>query len=108
MKPIDPAILQRLLDERSQQVALLSRIGEALYGDRWQTQLAKALDRQMRRWVSNGIRGASRAMATGTRGPDAPARRCGPYLPGDGESWDSGTDPPMHRQLAAVGRAPKR
>jgi hypothetical protein len=33
----------------------LSKIGEALYGPRWQTYLAQDLgitDRQMRRWVS--------------------------------------------------------
>jgi hypothetical protein len=55
MKPIDPAIIRKLLDERTQQVEMLSRVGEALYGDRWQTQLAKALGisgRQMRRWAS--------------------------------------------------------
>ncbi len=35
--------------------SLLSRVGEALYGSHWQTDLAKAVgvsDRTMRRWVA--------------------------------------------------------
>ena len=54
MKPIDSAVFWKLLDRKKQQVTLLSRIGEALYGDRWQTQLAKAFgisSRTVRRWV---------------------------------------------------------
>jgi hypothetical protein len=43
MTSIDPDILWKALERDKQQVALLSRIGEALYGDRWQTQLARAL-----------------------------------------------------------------
>jgi hypothetical protein len=34
---------------------LLARVGQALYGERWQTQLARALgvaDRTVRRWVA--------------------------------------------------------
>ena len=41
--------------QRNEQVALLSRVGEALYGKRWQTHLARALgvtDRQLRRWIA--------------------------------------------------------
>src|SRR6185437_628966 len=52
---IDPDALLELVRQANEQVALLSRVGEALYGGRWQTQLARALgvsDRQMRRWVS--------------------------------------------------------
>jgi len=55
MKSIDPDAILELAHQRNEQVALLSRIGEVLYGDRWQTQLARALgvtDRQMRRWIS--------------------------------------------------------
>ncbi len=36
------------------EIDLLKRIGEALYGDRWQRQMARALgvsDRTVRRWV---------------------------------------------------------
>jgi len=54
MTSIDPDILWKALERDKQQVALLSRIGEALYGDRWQTQLARALgisSRTVRRWV---------------------------------------------------------
>ncbi len=35
--------------------ALLARVGKALYGPRWQTDIARALgvsDRQVRRWAS--------------------------------------------------------
>lgn len=35
----------------------LPRLGEALYGPRWQTELARALgvsDRHMRRWAASG------------------------------------------------------
>ena len=38
---------------KQKEIDLLERIGKALYGDRWQTQLAKALgvsDRTVRRW----------------------------------------------------------
>jgi hypothetical protein len=35
-----------------EQIALLTRLGEALYGDRWQTQLAGISSRIVRRWVS--------------------------------------------------------
>lgn len=54
MKPIDAEAILELTRQSTEQVALLSRGGEVLYGDRWQTQLARALsvsDRQMRRWV---------------------------------------------------------
>jgi hypothetical protein len=36
-------IIKRALARQQQEVDLLERIGKALYGDRWQTQLAKAL-----------------------------------------------------------------
>ena len=39
--------------------ALLNRIGEALYGDRWQTQMSEALDvsdRTIRRWVAGDVK----------------------------------------------------
>ena len=55
MKPIDAEAILELTRQSTEQVALLSRVGEVLYGDRWQTQLARALgvtDRQLRRWVS--------------------------------------------------------
>ena len=55
MTPIDLDRLWKAIEARNQQIALLCRIGEALYGDRWQTQLAKALgtsSRIVRRWVS--------------------------------------------------------
>ena len=51
--PIDLTIIKRALARQQQEVDLLERIGKALYGDRWQTQLAKALgmsDRTVRRW----------------------------------------------------------
>jgi hypothetical protein len=51
--PIDLAILRRALARSQKEVDLLERVGKALYGDRWQTQLAKALgmsDRTVRRW----------------------------------------------------------
>ena len=55
MKPIDAEAILELARQSTEQVALLSRVGEVLYGDRWQTQLAQALgvsDRQLGRWVS--------------------------------------------------------
>ena len=55
MKPIDAEAILELTRQSTEQVALLSRVGEVLYGDRWQTQLAQALgvsDRQLGRWVS--------------------------------------------------------
>jgi DNA-binding transcriptional regulator LsrR (DeoR family) len=50
-------IIKRALARQQQEVDLLERIGKALYGDRWQTQLAKALgmsDRTVRRWFLPG------------------------------------------------------
>jgi hypothetical protein len=41
--PIDPTILKRALARKQKEVDLIERVGKALYGDRWQTQLAKAL-----------------------------------------------------------------
>ena len=55
MKPIDAEAILELTRQSTEQVALLSRVGEVLYGDRWQTQLAQALgvsDRQLGRWFS--------------------------------------------------------
>src|SRR5438046_1066288 len=52
--PIDPTILKRALARKLKEVDLLERVGKTLYGDRWQTQMAKALgisDRTVRRWV---------------------------------------------------------
>ena len=52
-QPVDLAIIKRALARQQQEVDLLERIGKALYGDRWQTQLAKALgmsDHTVRRW----------------------------------------------------------
>jgi len=43
MKPIDAEAILELACQSTEQVALLSRVGEVLYGDRWQTQLAEAL-----------------------------------------------------------------
>ena len=55
MKPIDAEAILELARQSTEQVALLSRVGEVLYGDRWQTQLAQSLgvsDRQLGRRVS--------------------------------------------------------
>lgn len=44
------------LDQRRHDRALLAQVGEALYGDTWQSALSRALDvepRAVRRWVSN-------------------------------------------------------
>jgi hypothetical protein len=40
--PSDVSIIRRAIARKQKEVDLLERVGKALYGDRWQTQLAKA------------------------------------------------------------------
>src|SRR5262245_23213052 len=52
--PLSLETIKAAIALKKKEVDLLKRIGEALYGDRWQRQLAKALgvsDRTVRRWV---------------------------------------------------------
>ena len=52
--PISLDIIKAALAREEKEIDLLKRIGEALYGDRWQRQMARALgisDRTVRRWV---------------------------------------------------------
>jgi hypothetical protein len=51
---IDLDTIKTAVARMHKEVDLLERVGKALYGNRWQTQMAKALgisDRTVRRWV---------------------------------------------------------
>jgi hypothetical protein len=51
---MDANTIKEVVARWQKQVDLLEHVGKALDGDRWQTQLAKALrvsDRTVRRWV---------------------------------------------------------
>jgi hypothetical protein len=52
--PISRYVIHAAIARKQKEIDLLGRIGQALYGDRWQRQLARALgisDRTVRRWV---------------------------------------------------------
>jgi len=52
--PISRDVIDAAVARMKKELDLLERIGQALYGDRWQRQLARALgvsDRTVRRWV---------------------------------------------------------
>jgi hypothetical protein len=43
MKPIDPDILWKAFERDKEQIVLLTRIGEALYGDRWADPIGEGI-----------------------------------------------------------------
>ena len=67
LHPVDLTIIKRALARQQQEVDLLERIGKALYGNRWQTQLAKALGMSDRSNLHNETMGwlAHRAESPG-------------------------------------------